>query len=34
MSILKKIVDIHRGEITNKSEENKETTVTLSFNNK
>ena len=34
MSILKKIVDIHKGEITIKSEENKETTVTLSFNNK
>ena len=32
--ILKKIVDIHKGEITIKSEENKETTVTLSFNNK
>ena len=34
MSILKKIVDIHKGEITIKSEENKETTITLSFNNK
>ena len=34
MSILKKIVDIHKGEITIKSEENKEITVTLSFNNK
>ena len=32
MSILKKIVDIHKGQITIESKENIETTVTISFN--